>query len=103
MLRSLRIPRPPHSFERRITIERVAGLSKKQFVVNVNLSVMGAPKLTDFDSFLAYSRNPRRPNGKIGIMPPVPETKLSNRQMQQLYEFITKVLERPRRTMDEPQ
>lgn len=72
-------------------------------IVNANLSVMGAPQLTDFNSFLVYSRNPKRPNGKIGIMPPVPGTKLSNQQMQELYEFITKVLERPRRTMDELQ
>jgi uncharacterized membrane protein len=69
-------------------------------IVNPNLSVLGAPQLIDFDTFLTYSRNPQRPGAVPGLMPPVLPTKLSDQQLKEVFDYITKVLERPRRKME---
>jgi mono/diheme cytochrome c family protein len=69
-------------------------------VVNAKLSVTGAPELIDFRIFLAYLRDPKQPKGSIAIMPVVPVTKATDEQAKQLFEYITKVLERPRRPLD---
>lgn len=69
-------------------------------VVNPKLSVSGAPVLIDRRVFLAYLRDPKQPKPAISIMPVVPPQKISDAQAQQLYDYITRVLERPRRPLD---
>ncbi len=69
-------------------------------IVNARLSVNGAPQLIDFNTFLLYLRDPRQPKPNIALMPIVPPTKISDEQAQELYDYITKVLERPRRPLD---
>ena len=69
-------------------------------IVNAKLSVLGAPQLIDSRIFLAYLRDPKQPKGSIAIMPIVPATTVSDDQAQKLFEYITKVLERPRRPLD---
>ena len=69
-------------------------------IVNAKLSVTGAPQLIDSRVFLEYLRDPKQPKPNIALMPIVPPTKLSDEQAKQLYDYITKVLERPRRPLD---
>jgi mono/diheme cytochrome c family protein len=69
-------------------------------IVNAKLSVTGAPELVDFKIFLLYLRDPKQPKPTIPLMPIVPPTKISDEQAKQLYDYITKVLERPRRPLD---
>jgi mono/diheme cytochrome c family protein len=60
--------------------------------IKPNLPLVGAPELADFQSFLAYIRNPRMPDGSKGVMPAFPEKKISQTQAEQLYQYLTKVL-----------
>lgn len=69
-------------------------------IVNAKLSVMGAPELVDLKIFLLYLRDPKQPKPAIALMPIVPPSKVSDEQAKQLFEYITKVLERPRRPLD---
>ena len=69
-------------------------------IVNAKLSVTGAPELVDSRIFLLYLRDPKQPKPAIALMPIVPPTKVSDEQAKQLYDYITKVLERPRRPLD---
>jgi uncharacterized membrane protein len=69
-------------------------------VVKANLTVTGAPELINYRIFLDYLRDPKQPKGSIALMPIVPPTKISDEQAKQLFDYITKVLERPRRPLD---
>jgi uncharacterized membrane protein len=69
-------------------------------VVNPKLTVLGAPELINFRIFLGYLRDPKQPKPAIAIMPIVPLEKVSDEQAKQLFDYITKVLERPRRPLD---
>lgn len=48
------------------------------------LPVRGSPKLKDFDTFLAWVRDPDAP------MPPFPETKISASQSKDLYDYVAR-------------
>lgn len=63
-------------------------------IFNHRLPLIGSPQLANFNAFLAFNRNPRRPDGSRAIMPAFPGDKISDRQMQELYEYIMKVLQR---------
>jgi mono/diheme cytochrome c family protein len=69
-------------------------------IVNARLSVTGAPQLVDFRIFLLYLRDPKQPKPNIALMPIVPPKKISDEQAKQLYDYITNVIERPRRKLD---
>jgi len=69
-------------------------------IVNAKLSVTGAPQLVEFRIFLLYLRDPKQPKPAVPLMPIVPPTKISDEQAKQLFDYITKVLERPRRPLD---
>ena len=69
-------------------------------IVNAKLSVTGAPQLVDSRIFLLYLRDPKQPKPNIALMPIVPPTKISDEQAKQLFDYITTVLERPRRPLD---
>jgi uncharacterized membrane protein len=53
-----------------------------------NLPIVGSDKLASFDTFLAFVRNPKLPNGKSGPMPPIIPSKLSDKQLNELYGYI---------------
>jgi uncharacterized membrane protein len=57
-----------------------------------NLPLVGSPKIADFDTFLAFVRNPKLPHGKSGPMPPIIPTKLSDKQLNNLYDYIVNEL-----------
>ena len=69
-------------------------------IVNARLSVTGAPQLVDPGIFLLYLRDPKQPKPNIALMPIVPPAKVSDEQARQLYDYITNVLERPRRKLE---
>lgn len=49
----------------------------------------------DFDTFLAFVRNPRGPGGVPGAMPPFPAAALSRQDASDLYDYVVHVLEKP--------
>jgi mono/diheme cytochrome c family protein len=57
-----------------------------------NLPLVGSPKLADFDTFLAFVRDPKLPHGKSGPMPPIIPSKLKDKQLKELYDYIVKEL-----------
>jgi hypothetical protein len=44
-------------------------------------------------AFLAFIRDPKRPNGSAGAMPSFPSTKVSDQQASELFNYIARVLE----------
>jgi uncharacterized membrane protein len=66
-------------------------------ILNPKLPIIGSPQLKNFDTFLAFNRNPQRPDGSRAIMPPFPAQKIPDRQMLELDEYIMQVLQRIRR------
>jgi uncharacterized membrane protein len=65
-------------------------------IVQPNLPVMGAPQLKSPARFIAWLRDPKRPDGSPGIMPPFLPAKISDRQADELRDYIIHVLENPR-------
>ena len=65
-------------------------------IVQSNLPVMGAPQLNSPARFIEWLRDPVRPNGSQGIMPPFPPSTISDRQANELRDYIRHVLEHPR-------
>jgi uncharacterized membrane protein len=63
-------------------------------IIDPNLPLKQARQLADFETFVAFTRKPTMPDGSPGIMPPFPSAKLSEQQGKQLYQYITKVLEK---------
>jgi uncharacterized membrane protein len=66
-------------------------------VIVPNLPLRSAPQLTEFNTFVAFIRNPRMPDGSKGMMPPFPPSKISDQEARELYPYIVKVLKDPRR------
>jgi len=66
-------------------------------IIATNLPLTLAPQLADFDTFLAYVRHPKMPDGSQGEMPAFSSTKLSDQQVRDLYQYIVNVLKTPKR------
>ena len=64
-------------------------------VIMPNLPLISAPQLKSLDSFVAFIRNPKKPDGSRGVMPPFPPAKISPEQARELYEYIYHVLKNP--------
>jgi mono/diheme cytochrome c family protein len=63
-------------------------------VINSALPVVGAPELKNLNTFIQYNRNPLRPDGSKGVMPALSKEKISDQEMKQIYEYITKGLKK---------
>ncbi len=61
-------------------------------VINSALPVVGSPPLKNLNTFMQFNRNPLRPDGSKGVMPAFPKEKISDQEMKQVYEYITKGL-----------
>ncbi len=61
-------------------------------VINSALPVVGAPELKNLNTFIQYNRSPLRPDGSKGVMPAFSKEKISDQEMKQVYEYITKGL-----------
>jgi cytochrome c6 len=57
--------------------------------IKPELPVKHSPKTADFQTFLAWVRNPRAP------MPAYPEEVLSDQQARDMYQYIVNVLNKP--------
>jgi mono/diheme cytochrome c family protein len=57
--------------------------------INPNLALRGSKKLQDFNTFLGFIRNPKRPDGSKGVMPSFSESSISDQQTKELYNYIT--------------
>jgi uncharacterized membrane protein len=61
-----------------------------------SMPLTGSPQLKDFDTFLAYNRDPKLPGPHPmcpkRCMPAIPEKKVSDQQMKELYLYIVNVL-----------
>jgi mono/diheme cytochrome c family protein len=53
-----------------------------------DLPIQGSSALADFDTFLAFVRHPRMPDGSRGPMPAFYPDRLSNQQARELYQFL---------------
>lgn len=65
-------------------------------VVVPNLPVTGAPQLASRTTFIAWLRDPKRPNGSPGMMPAFPPASITDAQAEDLRQYIVNVLENPR-------
>jgi uncharacterized membrane protein len=62
-----------------------------------NLPLTSAPQLEAEDSFIAFIRSPKMPDGSRGVMPPFSPGKISPEQARELYEYIYHVVKNPTR------
>jgi uncharacterized membrane protein len=65
-------------------------------IIRPDLPMNGAPELKDPETFLAFIRNPMMPSGSRGAMPAFSPSKVSNAQAEELFRYITNVLEKSR-------
>ena len=66
-------------------------------IIVPNLPLRGAPQLKDFDTFLAYIRNPAMPDGHPGPMPAFSPETISDDQAKELYHYLIAELGNPAR------
>jgi mono/diheme cytochrome c family protein len=57
-------------------------------VIMPNLPLKGSSKLARFETLLAFVRDPKLPDGKAGPMPAFPVSKISDKEANELYEYI---------------
>ena len=60
--------------------------------IKANLPLTSAPQLADFKTFLAYIRSPKARDGSQTIMPSFHVEKLSDKQVREIYQYVTQVL-----------
>jgi mono/diheme cytochrome c family protein len=53
-----------------------------------SLPLRGSSQLQDFVTFRAYIRSPSLPNGAPGPMPSFPSSRISDRQLRELYRYL---------------
>lgn len=60
---------------------------------NLAIPVVGSPTFKDSQTFTKFCRNPLRPDGSKGEMPAFTKEKISDQDLQQIYQYITKGFE----------
>ena len=65
-------------------------------IINPKLPIIGSAKMADFSDFLAYCRHPQRPDGSQGTMPAFSRKKISNHEMEELFNYINVSVQRLR-------
>ena len=60
-----------------------------------NLPLRTAPQMADFNTFLAFIRNPRMPDGSQGPMPAFSPEEISDGQARDLYQYLVAALQNP--------
>jgi cytochrome c553 len=58
-------------------------------IINPNLPLRGSLKLADVNTFLAFIRNPKMPDGSRGSMPAFSQAQISDEQARELYQYST--------------
>ncbi|MGA8181100.1 MAG: DUF2231 domain-containing protein [Desulfobacterales bacterium] len=57
-----------------------------------NFPIVGSDKLASFDTFSTFVRNPKLPSGKSGPMPKIMPSKLTDKQLKEIYEYLVNEL-----------
>ena len=63
-------------------------------IIRPDLPLNGASQLNDPDTFLAFIRNPKMPDGSRGPMPAFSSSRITDAQAEELFRYITNVLEK---------
>lgn len=66
-------------------------------VIAPNLPLRSAPQLESPERFIDYIRNPSKPDGSKGVMPPFPPGRISDPQARELYDYVLHVIAKPQR------
>jgi uncharacterized membrane protein len=66
-------------------------------IMNPDLPLRGSPQLADADTFIAFIRSPKLPDGSVGSMPAFPPDRISDREALELYRYIVQAIENPAR------
>jgi len=62
-----------------------------------NLPLRSAPQLQAYEGFVAFIRDPRLPNGQPGPMPRFGQDKLTDEDLNELYDYIRFAFVKPKR------
>jgi uncharacterized membrane protein len=62
-----------------------------------NFPLRSAPELAKFQEFRSFIRSPRLPSSAKGPMPNFSQSRLSDKQVHELYDYITNVIDKPSR------
>lgn len=96
-----RVPEAGESYSagRRIFINRCSGCHVNGGnILYPNLPLRTAPQLESYREFKDFIRNPRLPTGEVGPMPAFKPDKLSDQQIEELYDYIVHGLAKPIRS-----
>ncbi|MCL4471636.1 MAG: cytochrome c [Gammaproteobacteria bacterium] len=63
-------------------------------IIDPSLPLLNSSKTVDINTFLAFIRDPKRPDGKPGAMPSFSPEKISDQEASELYKYIAHVLEK---------
>jgi mono/diheme cytochrome c family protein len=58
-------------------------------LIKPSLPVVNSPMVKSLDTFTNYSRNPKRPDNSPGSMPAISKDKLSDKELKQIYQYIS--------------
>lgn len=70
-------------------------------VIEPNLPLSGSPQLANFEVFDHFIRNPRMPNGTLGVMPAFSTSTISDEKAKALHDYIVNVIAKPNRVLKE--
>jgi Cytochrome C oxidase, cbb3-type, subunit III len=57
-------------------------------VILPDFPLRGSSKLSDFNTFLSFIRDPKMPDGSEGVMPAFSDKQISDKQAKALYQYI---------------
>lgn len=66
-------------------------------VIAPDMPLSGAPQLAKFGVFEQFIRNPRMPNGALGVMPAFTTSQISDEEAKALHDYIVNVIVKPAR------
>jgi mono/diheme cytochrome c family protein len=58
-------------------------------LIKPSLPVVNSPMVKSLDTFINYSRKPMRPDNSPGSMPAISKEKLSDKELKQIYQYIS--------------
>jgi mono/diheme cytochrome c family protein len=57
-------------------------------IINSRFPLRGSQRLSTVKTFLSFIRNPRMPDGSSGAMPSFSESRISDKEAENLYQYI---------------
>jgi uncharacterized membrane protein len=65
-------------------------------LIKPQMPLKGSAPLTSFETFVAYIRDPRLPDGSRGAMPDFPASRIPQQQARDLYQYLIETFGKPR-------